>query len=258
LALVLSTHHQPLRPCVFSFPTSGIHEATTSAEVASSKSLDSSQHPLPMVSVAQQKTARKRLHQRMDNNAKAPRILIVDDVLVNRKLLERTFVRAAQKLGVAAPTIRFAVNGQEAVDMVVASLPSSPETIDIERGGAPASQPFHLICLDRQMPVLDGVGATRKIKALQDGWFAHKELKPAYLVGMSASIENTAEWLAAGLDQMLPKPFTGPDIAELLLAMYPSKSSAAVSPRKVAATALPGHVPEDLFPPTLSLPRPAQ
>jgi CheY-like chemotaxis protein len=196
-----------------------------------------------------------------------PRILIVDDEPVNRKLLERTFLRAAQKLRVAAPTVVFAVNGQEAVDLVAASLPSSPDTIDVERGGGMRIQLFDLICMDRQMPVLDGVGATRKIRALEAECFTASAVslsarssqasKPAYLVGMSASIENTEEWLAAGLDEMLPKPFTAPDIKELLLAMYPSKPRAKKSALAMAAasemvaasaTLLPGGVPEAVHP----------
>jgi CheY-like chemotaxis protein len=126
-------------------------------------------------------------------------------------------------------------------------------------------QLFDLICMDRQMPVLDGVGATRKIRALEAECFTAVSLsarssqasKPAYLVGMSASIENTEEWLAAGLDEMLPKPFTAPDIKELLLAMYPSKPRAKKSALAMAAasemvaasaTSLPGGVPEAVHP----------
>jgi hypothetical protein len=52
-------------------------------------------------------------------------------------------------LGIASPTIVTAKNGQEAVDLVVASLPSA-DVIDVERG---VGLPFNLICLDRQMPV---------------------------------------------------------------------------------------------------------
>jgi CheY-like chemotaxis protein len=209
----------------------------------------------------------KRNRRRMSNSLaiSVPRILIVDDEPVNRKLLERTFLRAAQKLCVAAPTIVLAVNGQEAVDLVAASLPSSLDTIDVERGAGMRSQPFALICLDRQMPVLDGVGATREIRTLEVRCFtaaslstrSSQALKPAYLVGMSASIENTEEWLAAGLDEMLPKPFTAPDIKELLLAMYPSKPRAKKSALAMAAaseiaaasaTSLPGGVPEAIHP----------
>jgi CheY-like chemotaxis protein len=203
-------------------------------------------------------TKKRKLALHRVDTITAPHILIVDDEPLNCKLLERILVRAAQKQGVASPNVVVAANGLEAVSMVAASL-TSPDTIDVERGEGTQSAPFNLICLDRQMPVKDGVEAAREIKALQDGYFTSarsvtQALKPAYVVGMSASIENTAEWLAAGADEMLPKPFTGADIKELLLAMHPSKSASAEA-------SMPGRVSETLhekeLPPSTSLPTPS-
>jgi DNA-binding NtrC family response regulator len=58
----------------------------------------------------------------------------------------------------------------------------------------------------------DGFFNPPKLKDCQDSW-------PAYIVGMSASIENSVEWHEAGVDEMLPKPFTALDIDQLLLSM---------------------------------------
>ena len=85
------------------------------------------------------------------------------------------------------------------------------------------------------MPVLDGVEAARQIKALQVAHFspplglpeafsAGQASKPAYIVGTSASIESPAAWLAAGVNEMLPKPFTNSDVEKLLLAVSSTKS----------------------------------
>jgi CheY-like chemotaxis protein len=84
------------------------------------------------------------------------------------------------------------------------------------------------------MPVLDGVGAARQIKALQDAYFlcprwtqsflGRLAPRPAYIVGMSASIESPTEWLAAGVNEILPKPFKAFDIDQLLLSMSPHTS----------------------------------
>ena len=98
---------------------------------------------------------------------------------------------------------------------------------------------------------MGGVEATRRIRAIENGYFYATSAppsvhspplpKPAYIVGMSASIESPVDWLAVGLDQMLPKPFSSSDIEELMLAMYSSQSLAAAVP--VAVAAEPGLVP---------------
>jgi CheY-like chemotaxis protein len=89
---------------------------------------------------------KRELHLRCLADTTIPaRILIVDDSLLNCKLLSRSLMRAAKLLGIAPPTIQTALNGQIAVSMIAAAL-VSPDTIDPERGGSP-SAPFNLVCL---------------------------------------------------------------------------------------------------------------
>jgi CheY-like chemotaxis protein len=200
----------------------------------------------------------------------AMRILIVDDAPINCRLLQRTFLDASKRLHIPQPKIVIAGNGQEAVDLVSASLPL-PDTFDLEEGAR--SPPFNLVCIDRQMPIMGGVGtynthththmrthtysqpnphshieATRRIKNLEEEYFntipTRPSLtyfptanKPAYVVGMSASIENPADWLAVGLDEMLPKPFSASDIETLLLAMH-----VAVTAVEEAPSSVPGYL----------------
>jgi CheY-like chemotaxis protein len=85
----------------------------------------------------------------------AMQILIVDDAPINCRLLQRTFLDASKRLHIPQPKIVIAGNGQEAVDLVSASLPL-PDTFDVEEGAR--SPPFDLVCIDRQMPIMGGVG----------------------------------------------------------------------------------------------------
>jgi CheY-like chemotaxis protein len=172
------------------------------------------------------------LHRKSDYTASV-RILIVDDASVNCKLLARTFGRSAKRLGIAEPTIVIAINGQIAVDSIRKTL-TMEDVIEPDADSFP--RPFDLICLDRQMPVMCGVTASRQIKELQDDYFnavqwmtsppgVNHASKPAYVVGMSASIDNLSDWLTSGVDELLSKPFATSDIDHLLLAMYSSSIS---------------------------------
>jgi CheY-like chemotaxis protein len=194
--------------------------------------------------LSEKRHSSQSLHRKSDFTASV-RILIVDDAPVNCKLLARTFGRSATRLGIAAPIIVIAINGQIAVDLVRKSL-TKEDVIEPEVG---SFQPrFDLICLDRQMPVMCGVTASRQIKELQDDYFnavqwmsepsgVNHAPKPAYVVGMSASIDNLSDWLTSGVDELLPKPFATSDIDHLLLAMYSSSISSPVPPGRTTKQA---------------------
>ena len=69
----------------------------------------------------------------------------------------------------------------------------------------------HLIWMDRRMPVMDGVEATRRIRALPGG----ADVK---IVAVTASVfkEQQGELLAAGMDDFVRKPFRFNEIYESL------------------------------------------
>ena len=70
------------------------------------------------------------------------RILVVDDVPVNRTLLTGLLTRKQHM-------VETATNGQEAVTAVTKAAP-----------------PYDLVLMDIQMPVMDGCSATEAIRAL--------------------------------------------------------------------------------------------
>jgi len=106
------------------------------------------------------------------------RVLVAEDNDVNRLLLERILDR------LGAETI-MVVNGQEAVDAFAAS----------ERG-------FDLVLMDCQMPKMDGMEATRQIRAREDG----QGRVPIVAVTANATAEDRLACIRAGMDDFLVKP----------------------------------------------------
>jgi signal transduction histidine kinase/ActR/RegA family two-component response regulator len=114
------------------------------------------------------------------------RILVVDDVAINRKLIN-SFLK---RLGYQA---ELATDGSEAVALAAAT-------------------PFDVILMDVFMPIVDGCEATRQIRASEIG------TAPTRIIGISADAmaENRTRCAAAGMDAFLTKPIHLPDLLEVL------------------------------------------
>ena len=106
------------------------------------------------------------------------RVLVAEDNIVNRKVAEKTLNRLGQKPD-------FALNGEEAVRMVT-------ET------------DYDVVLMDVHMPVMDGLEATRQIRA------TIQEDRQPRIVAMTASamLEDREACLAAGMDDFVSKPVT--------------------------------------------------
>jgi signal transduction histidine kinase len=111
------------------------------------------------------------------------RILVAEDNAVNRKVVELQL----RRLGLAA---EFAHDGHQAI-------------------AALRCQPYDLVLMDACMPLLDGLEATRRIRAFQA---AGDPTIPARLViiAMTANAmpRDRAECIAAGMDDYIAKPVT--------------------------------------------------
>jgi CheY-like chemotaxis protein len=120
------------------------------------------------------------------------RILVVDDNAINQSVTGHQL----QRLGYRAD---FANNGQEAIDAL-------------------RRQSYDLIFMDEQMPVLDGVEATRVIRRNQS---AGEPNFPAHLriVALTANALPTERerLLRSGMDDYLSKPVTIAAIREVLM-----------------------------------------
>ncbi|TAN65163.1 MAG: response regulator [Methylobacter sp.] len=113
------------------------------------------------------------------------RVLVVDDQTDNRLLLQRLLENTGFE-------VRLAENGAEAVQQFIGWHP-------------------HFIWMDRRMPVMDGLDATRSIRALPDG----KTVKIA-AVTASTFTEETIDLPAAGLDAAIHKPFSPEQIYDCM------------------------------------------
>ncbi|CAK0743788.1 hypothetical protein CCP1ISM_1870002 [Azospirillaceae bacterium] len=143
--------------------------------------------------------SRETLPQAADPNvatlAHHLRILLAEDNRVNQMLV-RTML---QKLG---HTVVVAENGRIAVDSVVAG-------------------DFDVVLMDMQMPEMDGEEATRIIRALP----SPKCRLPIIALTADAMLSQRDRYLAAGVNDLVPKPIEWPILFAALASHTPSTVS---------------------------------
>ncbi|MDD6326572.1 MAG: response regulator [Lachnospiraceae bacterium] len=109
------------------------------------------------------------------------RILLVDDVEVNREIAEAILDEAGIR-------VQTATNGKEAVELMEAATPGE----------------FDMVLMDVMMPIMDGYEATRKIRSLPN-----KAIASIPIIAMTANAfeEDRLAALEAGMNEHLAKPF---------------------------------------------------
>lgn len=114
------------------------------------------------------------------------RLLLVEDNLINRRVI----MRLLQNLG---HTVHTACDGREACEAV-------------------KNQDFDLVFMDIQMPVMDGLEATRFIRE-----HIEKERQP-WVVALTAVVlpEDKSDCMDAGADDFLSKPVRADDLQEAI------------------------------------------
>jgi PAS domain S-box-containing protein len=120
------------------------------------------------------------------------RILVVDDVDINRDLMLATLARYDIAVAVA-------VDGLEAVEAVLA-------------------ESFDLVLMDCQMPVMDGFAATRAIRASK----APQARVPIVALTASAQAAHIERCRAAGMDDQLTKPLDERQLERVLQRLLPA------------------------------------
>lgn len=124
-----------------------------------------------------------------ESNPNQTKILIVEDNSVNQKVA-RSILR---KIGHDA---ELAVNGREAIDLW-------------------KENHFDLILMDIQMPIMDGIAATREIRSIE----MKESMKPTVIVAMTAHVsdEDRTICLEAGMNDYITKPIERPTLESIIL-----------------------------------------
>lgn len=120
--------------------------------------------------------------------------LIVDDIFVNRLLLSKILNRSGANY-------EFANNGKEALEKI-------------------ANKDFDMVLMDIEMPVMNGLEATKKIRNLEN-----KKKADVPIVALSAHNINDMweEFGVAGFSDFLPKPYSAQKIKDIIEKFCPRK-----------------------------------
>jgi signal transduction histidine kinase/CheY-like chemotaxis protein len=148
--------------------------ATKSARVSGTNESPKGQ----AASGAAPKTSAASSRPHLEQPAKRLRILVAEDTNENRELVSELLKKRGH-------TVVGVADGRQAIDAL-------------------AKDPFDVVLMDEQMPVMDGLEATRAIRQGEKSTGKHQ-----VIVALTGNVteEDTHKRIAAGMDGFVPKPF---------------------------------------------------
>lgn len=111
-------------------------------------------------------------------NLEEANVLLVEDNLINQKIVVLSLKKVVKNIEIAN-------NGKEALDKFGTSR-------------------FDIILMDIQMPIMNGIVATKKIREIEASSTSHT---PIIAITANALLGDKEECLAAGMDDYISKPF---------------------------------------------------
>jgi signal transduction histidine kinase/DNA-binding response OmpR family regulator len=132
-------------------------------------------------------------------NTAPARILLVEDIEINQELVQTLLETAGHEVDVVS-------NGEDAIAAVQARA-------------------YDLVLMDIQMPGMDGITATKQIRALE------QPASRTLIVAMTANVlpQQVRTFIEAGIDDHIGKPVKRDDLLARLSLWLPEKSSVALS-----------------------------
>jgi CheY-like chemotaxis protein len=137
--------------------------------------------------IASRKIEELKQKEVSQKNLKSSKILLVEDNIINQKITLLT-------LQPLVSVIDTATNGKEALDMFGTSN-------------------YDLILMDIQMPVMSGLVAAEKIRALESSTNAHI---PIIAITANAMLGDKERCISAGIDDYISKPFQPAALIEII------------------------------------------
>lgn len=144
-------------------------------------------------------------------------VLVVEDNLVNQKVL-------SQQLRKAGCTVHVANHGQEALDFLrrTGFWASNSEESPDQPDNTPVSPiDLHVVLMDVEMPVMDGLTCSRRIRQLEKSGDILGHV-PIIAVSANARSEQMAQAREAGIDDAIAKPFRIPELVLKIEALITS------------------------------------
>ena len=158
--------------------------------------------------VTEEEAAKYKRERNAEKAFKAPmaRVLIVDDNEMNITVA----------LGLLEPLemiLDTAVNGQDAIDKTMANH-------------------YDLIFMDHMMPVMDGLEATEKLRAIDEDYFRNV---PIIALSANAQKESIDAFLASGMNDSVSKPIRMNEICRVLREYLPHEYIQEIDESEVSA-----------------------
>ncbi|THX48521.1 hypothetical protein D6D06_09049 [Aureobasidium pullulans] len=136
-------------------------------------------------------------------------VLIVEDNLVNQRILQKHLTKLGYK-------VQTADNGQEALNYVATTNAWRQEQQTQKGTGSDVLHDVHVILMDIEMPVMDGMTCSRRIRDMQSSGDIVRHV-PIIAVSANARAEQMKEAFNAGVDDFIAKPFRISDLTSIIV-----------------------------------------